>query len=109
MAAAAVAAAVSDRMIPAATLDPAVPRAARRAVRWRPEPARATATWTTIFRFEQDSRAPDAAQRAALAERCAPEPGPRSQEESWGPVLRSSASRELRAASRPGHEWGDLA
>jgi hypothetical protein len=49
-------------------------------------------------------RAPDAAQRAALAERCAAEPGP-SRAPAFGtvPVLRSSASQELRAASRPGH------
>src|ERR1700754_3943846 len=51
------------------------------------------------------TRAPDAAQRVALAKRCAAEPGP-YQPPALGtvPVLRSSASQELRAASRPGHE-----
>src|ERR1700754_4913063 len=52
----------------------------------------------------QGLRAPDAAQRAALAERCAAEPGPyRTPAFGTVPVLRGSASQELRAASRPGH------
>src|ERR1700754_2601827 len=52
-------------------------------------------------------RAPDAAQRGALAERCAAEPGPyRAPVFGTVPVLRSSAKS---AASRPGHEASLLA
>jgi hypothetical protein len=51
-------------------------------------------------------RAPDAAQRVALAERCAAEPGPRllATRETEVPVLRSGMKN---AASRPGHEIRD--
>src|ERR1700709_1169317 len=52
------------------------------------------------------SRSPDAAQRAALAERCAAEPGPRFARDGLQPGSRfcEAALREvLRAALRPGH------
>src|SRR4051812_16645130 len=57
-------------------------------------------------------RAPDAAQRAALAKRCAAEPGPMSAGgargeqaefvEKWVPALRSGIEN---AAARPGHHY----
>jgi hypothetical protein len=52
MAAAAAVAAISGRMIPAATLDPAVRQAQHLAAPSRLAPAPATATWTTIFRSD---------------------------------------------------------
>jgi hypothetical protein len=45
-------------------------------------------------------RAPDAAQRVALAERCAAEPGPSLFALTGVPALRSSVKN---AAPRPGH------
>src|SRR5258708_7345033 len=47
------------------------------------------------------SRAPDAAQRAALAAWCAADPGPVAPQKAWVPALRSSAKS---AAPRPGHD-----
>jgi hypothetical protein len=46
-------------------------------------------------------RVPDAVRHSS----CRPaEPGPRFSEDSWAPALQRTASQELRAALRPGHE-----
>src|SRR3954465_8016867 len=59
----------------------------------------------TALKGRLRSRVPGAMQRVALAKRCFAEPGPYKPPASGTvPALQRTASQELRAALRPGHE-----